>query len=141
MPEVAFLLSCISQGTYVLMSREGLYSVEIKTFEQHSTVYCLKIFSSHFCSECVAILYDENVSLVSPISCNDMISLGVVLTAAFTVYFETISGWDWIEAITLKNKAKSVKFHDYCKSILQLLSVRSAVSKQTQKVCILQTPS
>ena len=40
-----------------------------------------------------------------------MSSLGVVLTAAlFTVYFETISEWDWIEAITLKNKTRSAEF-------------------------------
>ena len=75
-----------------------------------TTVYSSKKISPHFYSECVAILYDENVSPVSSISCKDMISLGVVLTAAFTVYFETISGWDWIEAITLKNKARSAEF-------------------------------
>ena len=63
------------------------------------------VFLPHFYPECVAILSDENVNLVSLISYNEMISLGVVLTAGFAAYFETISEWDWIKAITLKNKA------------------------------------
>ena len=64
-----------------------------------------------------------------------MSSLGVVLTAAlFTVYFETISEWDWIEAITLKTRQGQLnfKFHDYCKSILYSVLEVQSVNKDKE---------